>query len=101
MKKNKFSAGLVIGAKKDKTEESAQQKLKQKHNIENENIIVVEKSNITKNLLDTVLFLMRAAAQISLVVCAAIGIVALIYPNIRAELFLVFKEMLNQMKNFI
>ncbi len=44
----KFKTSLVSKYKEDKKRQEEQQKLKDKHNIKDNNVVVVEKANMTK-----------------------------------------------------
>lgn len=72
-------------------EQNEQQHLKDKHNIKDENVVVVEKTHIFKWL---ALFF-RVIFTIVLFIMAAIGIFTLIYPDLRQEFIQILLETIN------
>ncbi len=70
-------------------EKNHQTKLRQKHNINNENVVVVEKSNTFKFIVRVVVLIIKVAAGTALITLAAIGIYTLAEPELRA-LFIQF-----------
>lgn len=79
--------------------EKEQEELKQKHNLETDKI-VVEKSNMVKFTVNTVKDIIRTVANILLFILAAIGIVALVYPEPRQALIGVWQEVYMQLKTY-
>lgn len=73
-------------------EHNHQTKLRQKHNINNANVVVVEKSNIFKFIVQVLIRIIKAAAGTALITLAAIGIYTLTEPELRA----LFIQFLNQ-----
>ena len=73
-------------------EKNHQTKLRQKHNINNENVVVVEKSNTFKFIVRVVVLIIKVAAGTALITLAAIGIYTLAEPELRA----LFIQFLNQ-----
>lgn len=73
-------------------EKNHQTKLRQKHNINNENVVVVEKNNTFKFIVRVFVMIVKATAGIALITLAAIGIYTLAEPELRA----VFFDFLNQ-----
>lgn len=71
--------------------QNEQQRLKEKHNIQNENVVVVEKTHFFKWL--TLLF--RVVFTIALFAVAAIGIFTLLYPDLRQEFLKILIETIN------
>lgn len=73
-------------------EQNHQTKLRQKHNINNENVVVVEKNNTFKFIVRVFVMIVKATAGIALITLAAIGIYTLAEPELRA----LFIQFLNQ-----
>lgn len=65
-------------------EQQKQEKLREKYGIE-EKVIVKETSNMGKFLIKTGAIAIRVIASIVIVILAAIGLIALAYPEIRSE----------------
>lgn len=85
----KYSKSTVLQAAIDAHNE--QKRLKQKHNIKDDNVVVVEKSSIWKVIIMTI----KTVFSIILFCCAAIGIFALLYNDTREIIFDVVKEIIN------
>lgn len=94
----KFNTGLVKEVAEQKQFEQEQKKLKEQHNIENENVVVVEKNNMVKFFVNTLFRIFRYLATVALLCLAAVGLTALVYPAPRANLITIFFDVLNQVK---
>ena len=81
----KYKQNLVSGIKKEIAFEKEQEILKEKHHIENPNIVVIEKNNFFKLFLHTGSRVIRLTATILLLVLAAIGLTTIIYPTLRND----------------
>ena len=64
----------------------AQRLLRKKYKIEDDNVIVKEKSGLIKFLITTGGRIIRVAASIVVYILAALGLLSLIYPAARAAL---------------
>ena len=84
---NKFKKGFVAEYKSKKQHEAQENRIKQKHHISDENVVVVEKSNTLKFIIRILVLFLKTAAWIILIILAAVGILCLIYPETRAALF--------------
>lgn len=89
----KIKAGLMNTVVKTEKEEKKQDKLKEKHKIEDENVVVVEKGSTTKYLVLSI----RSIASILFYFFAIIGIISLIYPASRNALFDIYKDTIGQL----
>lgn len=89
----RYSKANVLQSKIDK--ENEQKRLKKKHSIEDSNIIVVEKNNIFKFTIKTVILLIRAITGITLFCLAAIGIFTLAYTDLRQVFISILSEIFN------
>lgn len=96
-KSKKFKNGLVEQIKQEEKEELHQEELKEKYNIE-EDIVVVEKSNMVKFLTKTIAGFVRVMAGILLYLLAIVGLAALLFPESRGVLWeqakIVFQDIL-------
>lgn len=96
---NKFKTSLVSQVKAQEATEQEQKVLHKKHNIEDENVIVVEKSNMTKFLISTIGGVIRTFATIVLLILAVIGLTAIIYPEPRADMIDILFDLIKQIKH--
>ena len=96
---NKFKTSLVSQVKAQEATVQEQKSLHEKHNIEDENIIVVEKSNMTKFLISTIGGVIRTLSTIILLILAIIGLTAIIYPEPRADLIDIMFDLVDQIKH--
>lgn len=97
----KFRNGFVREVQEEKKREEEQRRLHEIHGIQDENLIVVEKNNMLKFLIRTVGRIVRFVATAAIFVLAAVGMLALIYPEVRGELFLVLGTIFEDAKNMI
>ncbi len=94
----------IVREYKENIERQAQQeKLREKHNIKDENTVVVEKSNMAKFSVNTFIRLVKFFAAVIIVCLAVIGLTALVFPETREALLAIFHlaaeqttEMINQ-----
>lgn len=86
----RYKNATVLNAKIE--EQNHQTKLRQKHNINNENVVVVEKNNTFKFIVRVFVMIVKATAGTALITLAAIGIYTLTEPELRA----LFIQFLNQ-----
>lgn len=86
-KQKKYKNAFVTGYNKKLEEVEKQSKLKHKHKIEDENVLIVEKTNTWKFTIRVLMLLVKTVAWIILVAFAAVGVLSLIYPETRMELF--------------
>ena len=84
---NKFKKGFVAEYKNKKQQEAQENRIKQKHHIIDENVVVVEKSNTLKFIIRILVLFLKTAAWIILIILAAVGILCLVYPETRWALF--------------
>ncbi len=89
----KYSNANILQAKIDENNE--QQRLKNKHNIENENILVIEKSNTFKFTVKTVILLIKTLAGTALLCLSAIGVFTLLYSDLRQNFISILVEIIN------
>lgn len=97
----KFKKGGVREAKEELQQEAAQKQLHEKHGITDPNTVIVEKSNMAKFLVRCTAGTVRIIATTAVFILAAIGLVTLIYPEIRQEFIRVLQTVLNETRNMI
>ncbi|MFR4917111.1 MAG: hypothetical protein ACLUB7_13710 [Coprococcus phoceensis] len=97
----KYKESLVKKIRIEQEENQKQKKLQEKYGIQNENVRIVERNNMGKFLVRTMGRCIRITALIMLFVLAAIGLIALIYPEIRQELIQVLGGVLTEGQNLM
>ena len=98
---NKLKKGCVSEFNESRRRELEEIKIRQKHNISDEKVVVIEKSNTVKFLFKVLLNGIKTAAWIILIILAAIGMMCLIYPETRTEFFKIISEIFTGTKNLI
>ena len=91
----------IENLKKEESFNKEQGRLHNKHSDIDENKVIVEKSNTIKFVLSFLRASIKTIATIILVSLAAIGIITLIYPEIRAEFIEVILNIFNEGKKMI
>ena len=76
--------------KKENAKEKEQIRLKKKHQIDQENVVVVEKSNTYKFTIKTIIAFIKLIATVTLLILAVIGLTTLVYPTLRQEFLTIF-----------
>lgn len=97
---SKFKKKLVETARKEREEQQKQELLRKKYHIE-ENVKVVEQDNIYTFTVRLMISLVRTIATIILVILAAIGLLALVYPQPRSDLLTLLNQVSDQLKIMI
>ena len=87
--------------KKENAKEKEQIRLKKKHQIDQENVVVVEKSNTYKFTIKTIISFIKLIATVTLLILAVIGLTTLVYPTLSQEFLTIFLDVFDQFKNFI
>jgi hypothetical protein len=88
---------LVAGIKEEIQFEESQKNLKEKHHIEDPNVVVIERNNFIKFFIQTGARILRMIATIVLLFLAVIGLITFIYPSLRSDLFLIIKDVQKQL----
>lgn len=88
---------LVAGIKEEIQFEESQKNLKEKHHIEDPNVVVIERNNFIKFFIQTGARILRMIATIMLLFLAVIGLITFIYPSLRSDLFLIIKDVQKQL----
>jgi hypothetical protein len=81
-------------------QQKEQQRLHSKHDIEDENVIVVEKSNMIKFSVKSICAIIHVGATIVLLTLAAVGLLCIIYPETRGPLQDVVIQIVNQLTQY-
>lgn len=91
----KYKDILVKKVEKENDYNAKQKKLKKRYRINRDNVIIVEKNNVVIKLLGKVI---RLVIWILLLSLAALGLISLVYPDVRQQLLKVLLEAVNQFK---
>ncbi len=94
-KMSKFQNGFVSKIEEKKIFEEKQNDLKEKYNINAQDVIIVEKNNVVKFFVKVMISFIKTVATISILVLAAIGLLTVVYPEVRnpfVELLVSFRE---------
>lgn len=97
----KFKNSLVTEIHGKDEYNRKQKMLKEKHGITNDNVVVVEKSNMAKFLIRVMGNIIRIIATICILILAIIGLMTLVYPVLRAPFFDIAKSILHQFFSLI
>ena len=88
----KFKKTLVSAAKADLAQEQEQKRLRKKHHVEEEGLLIVKRDNLLKFFVRCLASMVRIGATIFLSLLAAIGLVSLVYPEVREVLLRVLYQ---------
>ncbi len=91
----------IINAKARQMFRQRQNRLKKKYKVATDKVLVVEKSNMLKFSVNTLVKVVRLLLNILLFILASIGLLALVYPEPREDLYKIMIEVVNQIKTFI
>lgn len=81
--------------------ESEQERLHKKHDEVDPNAVIVEKSSAVRATLSFFESFIRTAAMVVLIILAVIGLLSLIYPNIREQLIIVLSQIWHELGRMI
>ena len=95
---SKFKKKLVGDIRQEQETAIQQESLRQQHGIQDKNVIVVEKSNMVKFMIRQLSAIIKFVATTMILVLAAIGLLSIIYPNIRSELLTVLLQYYDSLK---
>lgn len=96
----KYKRGLVSEIRKDLAREKKQEQLHKKYHV-NEDTLIVEKSNLMKFLICSIAGVVRIAALVLLLFLAAVGLMAILYPDTRTGLYEIYQQMIDQLQSFL
>lgn len=88
-------------AMKIKSEEVHQGRLRKMTGLEDENVVIIEKSNMAQFLIRTCGNIIRITATITILALAFAGLTALVYPGPRLELLAIAQEVARQLMVFL
>ena len=88
----KFKTGLVAEARNKIHEKEEQDRLHEKHDDVPVDVRIVEKSSAVRAVLNFLMTAVRVAATIAVATLAILGLLAVIYPEPRGELFRILRE---------
>ncbi len=98
---NKFKKGFAAEYNDRIKQQNEENRIKEKHRITDENVVVVEKANTLRFIIRITVLLLKTAAWITLIILAAVGILCLIYPETRTEFFRILAEIIEGTKTLI
>lgn len=91
---SKFQSGLIQEITADAAYQAEQQKLKEKNNITDENVVVVEKRDAAKFIVKLFIRFVKFIAASSLFVLATIGVFTLVYSQLREPFIIIIQQIL-------
>lgn len=97
----KYKRSIVPEIEKEIAQEEEQKELKQKYNIQQEDVIVVEKNNILKYIIKYVVGAVKLVATVIILTLAVLGLLTLIYPESRQELAKILLDIYMQLCNYL
>lgn len=98
----KYSKGLVNDIKKEQEEAAKQAELRRRYNVEEEeNVIIKEKTNTFKFIVRLLISGIQLVVRIFIVLMAALGCIAIIYPEVRAPLLVVLGHIIQELTNLL
>lgn len=89
---------FIEAYEEDEAFQKKQNHLHKKHMIEDENIVVVEKNNIIKFSLTSMVGLIRFVASVVLVILASIGLLCIIFDETRMPLINLLNDIVTQIR---
>lgn len=101
---SKFKTGLVEEIKREKEEGEKQEFLHRKYKNkvkDGKEIVIVEKNNMVKFFAKMLAGMIRVVCKAVILILAAIGLTALVYPEIRGQFLLVFTQVLGQLQTMM
>ena len=93
--------GLIQEYEEQLQEEANQEKLREKYDVPDENVKIVEKKTTLQFLVRTAGVIIRTIFGAALIALAAAGLIAMIYPAPRAELLIVLLDAWNQILAYL
>lgn len=97
MSEKKYKEGVGFGQQIQEERDFAeeQEKLKERHNIKDENVVVVEKKTTIQFVVTILIATLKTAAVVCILILATLGLLAMIYPNPRLEMITVLQTILS------
>lgn len=100
-KEMKLQKGIVAEIKKQKQFEKEQQDLHRKYDQIGQETVIIEKNNMVKFFVRTCIGIVKAMCAILLLLLAAIGLMTLVYPEIRSEFLFTVQKIFNEIQLMI
>lgn len=100
MSEVRLKRGLFKEVEEKRQEEQRQKELREKHDIE-DGVVVVEKTNGIKFTIRLLIGMIKTVMAICMIGLCAVGIISLIYPNIRIEFLTVIGKILQEAREMI
>ena len=97
----KIKKGLIQEYEELLQEEAEQEKLREKYDVPDENVKIVEKKTTLKFLIQPAGILLRTIFGAALIALAAAGLITIIYPAPRDELLKVLRNAWNQILAYL
>lgn len=93
---------LIKKARESKNKNVRQAELKSELDLrENEDILIVEKSNMMKFMINVAGSIICLVADISIITFSVIGLAAVLFPNPRQEMLILLNQLLLDIRNLI
>lgn len=92
----KYKTGLARQIRENEEFRQEQESIKKKHHIDDEGVVVVEKSNMVKFSIRLIIGILRFTASALIILLAAAGLLTIIYPQPREELITVITDIFYQ-----
>lgn len=83
---SKFKNGFAKEAKEVLKQEAEQKQLREKHGIQDNNTLIVEKNNLFKFCIRCFIKIVKIFVTAGIFLLASVGLMSLIYPDVREEL---------------
>lgn len=96
----KYKKGLVGDIKKEKQEAAKQAELRTKYHAD-DNVIIKEKTNALKFVLQLCINGIRLLIQIFIILMATVGCLSILYPDVRAPLLEILMHIFEEIVGFI
>ena len=98
---SKFKGGFQKAVEEEIEKEQEQKRLREKHQISDEQVLIVEKDDLAKFLIRTGIAAVKLIITITILSLAVLGLLALTYPVPREALFQVLAEILSEFRHLI
>lgn len=96
-----FEWKVMKKAKQRMAGEARQGRLRIENGLIDEDVVIVEKSNMVKFFVRTCAALIRTTAALAVAGFAFTGLAALVYPEPRREIIIIFEEVVRQLISFL
>lgn len=97
----KFKNTFVKKIKIEQKRQQEQEKLRSKHHLQQEGVLIVERTNMVKFLIRVTGRIIRILSAGILFTLSVIGLLALLYPTVRRELFMVLSRIIGEICHMI